>query len=215
MCVCLKYRGVCVRVCVGCQGVCACVCVCVCVSICNEIAQSWSSGSVLDLDTNTKLFSVWINACNGSAPQAAIHTQRLAACTSVYGQLEGWDDTDSRVAMQIRILDFMALSMGVVAAVRPASSLLQPLRPPRSLCTQRNYVLVCETMLIACIVVVGCTRLLESQSWYTGGTSHANHVSLPIVFAQMPGRYMCACITTAWSMHVCSMHPCVECEPCC
>lgn len=113
---------------------------------------------------------------------------------------EGYCDTDSRVVVQIRILDFMALSMGIVAAVRPASPLLQPIRPPRSLCTLRNYVLVCETMLIACIVVFGCTRLLESQFWYTGGTGQANYVSLPSARVpdqcmhalKMPGHCICA-----------------------
>lgn len=100
------------------------------------------------------------------------------------------------MVVQIRILDFMALSMGIVAAVRPASALLQPVRPPRILCTLKNYVLVCETMLIASIIVFGCIRLLESQPWYTGGTSQADHVSLAFASAWDPNPCMHASQTS-------------------
>lgn len=79
--------------------------------------------------------------------------------------------------MQIRILDFMAISMGIVAGVRPAALLLQPGRPPRSLCTPKNYILVCETIFISCFIVFGCVRLLVSQPWYTGGNGQHDHVS--------------------------------------
>ena len=117
--------------------------------------------------------------------------------------------------VQIRILDFMALSMGILAAVRPASPLLQPVRPSRSLCTLKNYVLVCETMLIASITVFGCTRLLESQPWYTGGNSQANHVSVPSAFAQ---SLVNACMHHRWLVNTCvqlhawELHSSTECE---
>lgn len=58
--------------------------------------------------------------------------------------------------VQIRILDFMAISMGIVAGVRPEAPLLQPIRPPRRLCTVKNYVLVSVTMLIADCVCQKC-----------------------------------------------------------
>ncbi len=78
--------------------------------------------------------------------------------------------------LQTRILDFMAISMGIVAGVRPGATLLQPVKPPSTLCTLKNYVLICETVLIACIFVFGCARLLLSQLWYTGGNGQADHV---------------------------------------
>ena len=72
----------------------------------------------------------------------------------------------------------MAISMGIVAGVRPAAPLLQPIRPPRRLCTVKNYVLVCETMLIACGNVFGCARLLLAQPWYAGGNGQHDNVSV-------------------------------------
>lgn len=78
--------------------------------------------------------------------------------------------------LQIRILDFMAISMGIVAGVRPGATLLQPVKPPSTLCTLKNYMLIGETVLIACIFVFGCVRLLLSQPWYTGGNGQADHV---------------------------------------
>ncbi|KAL0046765.1 hypothetical protein WJX82_009387 [Trebouxia sp. C0006] len=76
---------------------------------------------------------------------------------------------------QTRILDFMAISMGIVAGVRPGATLLQPVKPPSTLCIMRNYVLICETVLIACIFVLGCVRLLLFQPWYPGGNGQADH----------------------------------------
>ena len=70
----------------------------------------------------------------------------------------------------------MAISMGIVAGVRPGATLLQPVKPPSTLCILKNYVLICETVLIACIFVFGCVRLLLSQPWYTGGNGQADHV---------------------------------------
>ena len=80
--------------------------------------------------------------------------------------------------MQVRILDFMAISMGIVAGVRPAALLLQPVRPPRRLCTLKNYILIAETVLIACIFIFGCARLLMSQPWFTGGNGRHDNVRL-------------------------------------
>lgn len=117
-----------------------------------------------------------------SCTEQATHLQSTAAVSL---RLDG---TQERMVMQIRILDIMALLMGFVAAVRPAAIQLHPLRPPRSLCILKNYVLVCETMLIACAAVFGCTRLLVSQPWFTGGTSQVNHVGLPCAFASMPSH---------------------------
>lgn len=66
--------------------------------------------------------------------------------------------------------------MGIVAGVRPGATLLQPVKPPSTLCTLKNYMLIGETVLIACIFVFGCVRLLLSQPWYTGGNGQADHV---------------------------------------
>ncbi|KAA6417980.1 MAG: hypothetical protein FRX49_12062 [Trebouxia sp. A1-2] len=68
-------------------------------------------------------------------------------------------DGSSFSYQQTRILDFMAISMGIVAGVRPGATLLQPVKPPSTLCTLKNYVLICETLLIAY-----CALFCKSES---------------------------------------------------
>ena len=97
------------------------------------------------------------------------------------------------MVLQIHILDVMALSTGIVAAVQPAAKILQPVRPPGSLSLLKNYVLICVTMLISCAIVLGCTRLLVSQPGYSGGNAQLKHVSLLAC--------LCICEPSSSSVH--------------
>ena len=97
------------------------------------------------------------------------------------------------MVLQIRILDVMALSTGIVAAVQPAAKVLQPVRPPQSLSLVKNYVLICVTMLISCAIVGACAKLLVSQPWYSGGSAQLKHVSLLAC--------MCICDPSSSSVH--------------
>ena len=83
--------------------------------------------------------------------------------------------------MQVGVLDFIAISVGIAAAVRPAAMSLTLLRPPQALCSFRNSVLLLVHCMIACCVVFGCARLLVTQPWYKGSAGQADHVSLYMV----------------------------------
>ncbi|KAL0045330.1 hypothetical protein WJX82_003893 [Trebouxia sp. C0006] len=49
---------------------------------------------------------------------------------------------------QLRVLDFLALSLGLVSALRPAATQLQVHQPPQGLCTVKTVVLVLESILV-------------------------------------------------------------------
>ncbi len=71
--------------------------------------------------------------------------------------------------MQLRVLDFMALSLGIVASQRPAAKQLQLKRPPQGLCFLKNYVLVLETVLVSSASMAAVLILLIHQPWFQGG----------------------------------------------
>lgn len=71
--------------------------------------------------------------------------------------------------LQLRVLDFMALSLGIVASQRPAAKQLQPKRPPQGLCFLKNYVLVLETVLVSSASMAAVLILLTHQPWFQRG----------------------------------------------
>jgi len=71
--------------------------------------------------------------------------------------------------LQLRVLDFMALSLGMVASLRPAAKQLQPKCPPQGLCSLKNYVLVLETVLVSSASMAAVLVLLAHQPWFKGG----------------------------------------------
>ena len=71
--------------------------------------------------------------------------------------------------MQLRVLDFMALLLGIVASQRPAAELLQPRRPPQGICFLKNYVLVLESVLVSSASMAAVLILLTHQPWFQGG----------------------------------------------
>lgn len=101
----------------------------------------------------------------------------------------------------------MAISMGIVAGVRPAALLLQPGRPARSLCTFKNYLLVSETILISCFIVFGCATILVSQPWYTGGNGQHDNVSTCVCICfSTTCHFMLHVCTSLWSVLARQMH---------
>lgn len=83
-----------------------------------------------------------------------------------------------RACLQLRVLDFMALSLGMVASLRPAAQQLQPKRPPQDLMSLKNCVLVLETLLVSAVSTVATLALLTHQSWFHGGTGQNKWVSI-------------------------------------
>lgn len=71
--------------------------------------------------------------------------------------------------MQLRVLDFMALLLGIVASQRPAAEQLQPRRPPQGICFLKNYVLVLESVLVSSASMAAVLILLTHQPWFQGG----------------------------------------------
>lgn len=79
--------------------------------------------------------------------------------------------------LQLRVLDFLALSLGCVSALRPAASQLQAQRPPQGLCSLKAVVLVLETMAVLGATEAIVLHLMTKQPWYHGGTGQTKEVS--------------------------------------
>ncbi len=72
--------------------------------------------------------------------------------------------------LQLRVLDFLALSLGLVSALRPAATQLQVHQPPQGLCTVKTAVLVLESILVFATSEAVVVYVMTKQPWYTGGT---------------------------------------------
>lgn len=72
--------------------------------------------------------------------------------------------------LQLRVLDFLALSLGLVSALRPAATQLQVHRPPQGLCTVKTAVLVLESILVFATSEAVVVYVMTKQPWYIGGT---------------------------------------------
>jgi len=72
--------------------------------------------------------------------------------------------------LQLRVLDFLALSLGLVSALRPAATQLQAQRPPQGLCTVKTAVLVLESILVFAASEAIVLHVMTKQPWFTGGT---------------------------------------------
>ncbi len=82
------------------------------------------------------------------------------------------------VCLQLRVLDFMVLSLGIVATQRAAATQLQAKRPPQGLCCVKTAVLVLESILIFAVTQVVVLTLLTRQPWFTGTTGQNHEVKL-------------------------------------
>ncbi|KAL3162329.1 hypothetical protein ABBQ32_010013 [Trebouxia sp. C0010 RCD-2024] len=72
--------------------------------------------------------------------------------------------------------DFIALAIGVVAALRPSAALLFPHRRLPGLCHFYAYFSVLLAAFVWCVMYAGVLLLLEQQSWYPGGNGSEEHV---------------------------------------
>ena len=66
--------------------------------------------------------------------------------------------------------DFIALSLGVIASLRPASEQLLPVRPSQTLNHVKNMTLVSKTLVVSGFMYWACLHLLKSQSWFGAST---------------------------------------------
>ena len=80
-------------------------------------------------------------------------------------------------------MNVVAISLGVVASVRPPALHLTPQRPPQRLCTLKNCVLMCEHAFVLTFMYWGCLELLYIQPWFQGGNGSNVNVS-PLTFAK-------------------------------
>ena len=98
--------------------------------------------------------------------------------------------------MQLRVLDFMALSLGMVASLRPAAKQLQPKRPPQGLCFLKNYVLVVETVFVSSASMAAVLILLTHQPWFQGGTGQNIQV-IDVLSSRVLWHLLC---TSIWNL---------------
>ena len=81
------------------------------------------------------------------------------------------------VLLQRGVYDWVALSLGLAASVRPASDTLTSGRPPQVLCTLTNYILLILKMVISFAMYWGCMAWLTTRPWFTGGNGTSYQVS--------------------------------------
>ena len=109
------------------------------------------------------------------------------------------------VLMQRGVYDFVALSLGLAASVRPASDILTSGRPPQVLCTLKNYILLLLTMLISFAMYWGCLAWLTTRPWF----KISNGTSLEVRRCITPSHACrctalrdsaCLCVMPSWSV---------------
>jgi hypothetical protein len=82
------------------------------------------------------------------------------------------------LALQRSTLDFVAISLGVVASLRPAAAELIPARPPQQISSCKNFVLLLESVAISVAFHCGCLAVLYHEPWFSGSTSGNEQASV-------------------------------------
>ena len=80
--------------------------------------------------------------------------------------------------MQRAVVDFVALSLGIVCSIRPARSQLTNGQPQLWLYTANNCILLTATVLLCAGMSVTACWFLTIQPWYTGGTGNSYKASM-------------------------------------
>ncbi len=80
--------------------------------------------------------------------------------------------------MQSNVIDFVAISLGIFATLRPASPFLFPDYGRCRLSHPRNYIQVAQTVLVTAIMYIVVTHLLYHESWFKGGNSIYSQVTV-------------------------------------
>ena len=83
------------------------------------------------------------------------------------------------LALQRSTLDFVAITLGVVASLRPAAAELIPARPPQQISSCKNFVLLLESVAISVAFHWGCLAFLYHEPWFSGSTSANEQASVP------------------------------------
>jgi len=82
------------------------------------------------------------------------------------------------LALQRSTLDFVAISLGVVASFRPAAAELIPARPPQQISSCKNFVLLLESVAISIAFHCGSLAVLYHEPWFRGSTSGNEQASV-------------------------------------
>ncbi|DBA92220.1 TPA: hypothetical protein ACH3X1_015928 [Trebouxia sp. C0004] len=101
--------------------------------------------------------------------------------------------------VQRSTLDFVAISLGVVASLRPAAAELVPARPPQQISSCKNFVLLLESVAISVAFHCGCLAVLYHEPWFSGSTS--GNEQNPVLSAVWPVS-LAQILTPAYSFSV-------------
>ena len=71
--------------------------------------------------------------------------------------------------LQSDAFDFIALTIGIIATLRPAGSVLFPNRRLPRLCHRYCWLAVALTAAVIVMMYAAAFNLLDRQLWYTGG----------------------------------------------
>lgn len=77
------------------------------------------------------------------------------------------------------MLNFVAISLGVVMSLRPAATELTVQRPPQLLCTFRNFVMLLISVFITSMAYLGLMDYLQTYSFWQDTSLHTSVSPLP------------------------------------
>ena len=101
------------------------------------------------------------------------------------------------VMLQRGMLDWVALSLGLAASLRPAADGLTPTRPPDMLCTVNHFLHLLVMLLVSGCMYWGCSRWLVAQAWYRGGNGSSIAVCLTATVPPFMGLIL-HCMAVHW-----------------
>lgn len=82
--------------------------------------------------------------------------------------------------VQRSLIDFVAISLGIVLSLRQAASELTLARPPQVLCTTRNFVTLVISILIPFTAYVGLEKYLQRHDFWQDHRPNTSVSPLPV-----------------------------------
>ncbi len=68
--------------------------------------------------------------------------------------------------MQRSMIDFVAISLGIVLSLRHAATELTVQRPPQLLCTTRNFAMLLISLFAPSMAYLGLNKYLQRQTFW-------------------------------------------------
>ena len=87
--------------------------------------------------------------------------------------------------LQRSVIEFVAITIGIVVCLRPAAPQLTLYMPSQRLCTSQNCVLVLISLLVAIVGFAVLIKFTEDQPWFAG-SNNTSDVKVRIDYSSLP-----------------------------